>query len=86
MNWAQIFIIFLAILLVVFIVAGIALAVSLFRVSRQLKAAAVRAERTVEDSAKSIQRSAVTMELVKGIAGQIKKRDRKETRPTGDDL
>lgn len=80
MDWAQILVILLAVLFAVFLVMAIALAVLLLKVTRQIKAAAASAERTVEaleGSVKTFNRAALPMMITKGVISQIMKQSKK---------
>lgn len=79
MDWAQILVFLLAILFAIFLVIAIALAVILMRITRQIKAAAASAERTVaalEGSVRTFRKSALPLMVTKGIINQVMKRSR----------
>jgi len=81
MDWAQILVITLALLFTVFLIVAIALAVVLLKVTKQIKATATRAERTVhalEESVSTFRKAALPLMVTKGILSQVMKRSRKK--------
>lgn len=76
MNWAQILVIILAIFFAIFLLLAIMLAVLLIRVSRQIKAAASSAERTVaavEVAVSGFSKAALPLTISRMILKQIMK-------------
>jgi hypothetical protein len=82
MDWAQILVIILAILFAIFLILAITLAVLIITVTRQIKAAAASAERTVsalEGSVAQFNKVALPMTIIRKIVAQaIKTSKRKE--------
>lgn len=88
MDWAQILVIMLAILFAIFLAVAIALAVLLLKISRQIKATAASAERTVkalEGSVKTFNKSALPLMITKGIINQVVKRSRTKNKAQKDE-
>jgi hypothetical protein len=81
MDWAQILVIILAILFIIFLGLAITLAVLIISVTRQIKAAAASAERTVsalEASVATFNKAALPMMISKKIINQVIKAAQKK--------
>lgn len=84
MDWAQILVFLLAILFSIFLIVAIILAVLMVQTTRQIKAAAKSAERTIhtlEDSVATLSKTTMPLMIAKTIAGQVMKRGKKEKKP-----
>lgn len=76
MDWAQILVIILAVLFAVFLALAIVLALLVLSLTRQIKAAAASAERTVaamEGAVTQFNKAALPLAIVKGIIKQVNK-------------
>jgi uncharacterized protein involved in cysteine biosynthesis len=83
MDWAQILVIILAILFAVFLLLAITLAVLIISVTRQIKAAAASAERTVsalEGTVSQFNKAAIPMMITRKVIAQIMKSAKKKER------
>jgi hypothetical protein len=79
MDWPQILVIILAVLFIVFLIFAITLIVLIISVTRQIKAAAASAERTVsaiEESVTTFNKVALPMMISKKIIAQVLKKKR----------
>ncbi len=87
MDWAQILVIVLAVLFIVFLALAIALAVLLIAITRQIKLAAKSAERTIstlENSVSAFNKVALPLALTKGILNQFRKTTTKKAKKPKD--
>lgn len=83
MDWAQILVFILAILFAIFLIVAIALAVVIISITKQLKAAASSAERTIhaiEGSVANLSKMALPLTLARGVLGQLLKKPRKKNK------
>lgn len=83
MDWAQILVIILAVLFTIFLILAITLAVLIIAVTRQIKAAAASAERTVsafESTVVQFNKAALPMMITRKIITQIIKSSKKKER------
>lgn len=81
MEWAQILVIILSVILALFLLAGIALVVTFIRLTHQIKTVTNTAERTmhdIEDAVRGISKASYPLLIAKMIAKRLKKTKKKE--------
>jgi uncharacterized protein YoxC len=79
MDWAQILVIILAVIFAVFLLLAILLAVLLIKVTRQIKAAATNAERTVaaiEVAFSGLSKASLPLTITRMVVKQLMKSKR----------
>jgi K+-sensing histidine kinase KdpD len=83
MDWAQILVIILAVIFAVFLLLAILLAVLLIKVTRQIKAAASNAERTVaavELAFSGLSKASLPLTITRMVVKQLMKSKRGNSR------
>lgn len=81
MDWAQILVIILAVMLTVLLIVAIALGVLMLKLTRQIKQATASAERTmhaIEDSVTNFNKTTLPFMAAKSIIGRVIKSRRKK--------